>query len=266
MTGQDNVDGARRADLAERLARVRRRITEATAVSGRDEEPELIVVTKFFPADDVRHLATLGVREVGENRDQEAAAKAAETGDLALRRHFIGQLQTNKAKSVVKYADVVQSVDRPQLVAALGKAMRREQERRAEDGLPARGALEVLIQVDLRTGEQIAADEHGGPERSGAAAIGRGGAAPADVASLADLVAADEQLVLGGVMAVAPLGGDPAEAFGRLMEISRILRSSHPAAEVVSAGMSQDLEQAVAAGATHLRIGSDVLGPRPALR
>ncbi|RZU61108.1 YggS family pyridoxal phosphate enzyme [Zhihengliuella halotolerans] len=264
MTEQESE--TRRADLSERLGRVRRRIAEATAAAGRSEEPELIVVTKFFPADDVRHLAALGVRQVGENRDQEAGAKAEESTDLPLRWHFIGQLQTNKAKSVVKYADVVQSVDRPQLVAALGKAMRREHERRAENGLPARGALEVLVQVDLRTPEQAAADEQDRPEQGRAATLGRGGASPADVAALASLIEAEEQLTLGGVMAVAPLGSDPVAAFGRLVEISHALQREHPGAVVVSAGMSQDLEAAVAAGATHLRIGSDVLGPRPALR
>ncbi|GHD00979.1 YggS family pyridoxal phosphate enzyme [Zhihengliuella salsuginis] len=268
MTGQSSDSEARRADLAERLGRVRRRIADATAAAGRADEPELIVVTKFFPADDVRHLAALGVRQVGENRDQEAGAKAADTDDLVLRRHFIGQLQTNKAKSVVKYADVVQSIDRPQLVAALGKAMRREHERRAEDGLPDRGTLEVLIQVDLRTAEQLERDAREPAPEGGnrAATLGRGGAAPADVHSLAALVEEDPNLELGGVMAVAPLGGEPAAAFARLMRISRELQQEHPHATTVSAGMSQDLEEAVAAGATHLRIGSDVLGPRPPLR
>lgn len=268
MSGQSSDAEARREDLAERLRGVQSRIADATTAAGREVEPELIVVTKFFPADDVRHLAALGVRQVGENRDQEAGAKAAETADLPLRRHFIGQLQTNKAKSVVRYADVVQSIDRPQLVTALGKAMRREHERRAEASLPARASLEVLIQVDLRTPEQLerdAREQDGGPG-SRAATLGRGGTAPGDVLELADLIAADAELVLGGVMAVAPLGEDPAEAFERLMRISRDLQRQYPGATAVSAGMSQDLEQAVAAGATHLRIGSDVLGPRPALR
>lgn len=247
--------GARRADLAARLERTRERIKRATDAAGRSESPELIVVTKFFPAADVRHLAALGVRQVGENRDQEAAAKAVETADLQLTWHFIGQLQTNKAKSVARYADAVHSVDRPQLVAALGKAVRRERERAEETGTTPRGHLTALVQVDLRTPEQIEA-----------AGGGRGGARPADVPELAAAVDAEEGLILGGVMAVAPLDAEPAEAFAHLAEIAHSVQQDYPHARMISAGMSQDLEAAVRAGATHLRIGSDVLGPRPVVR
>ncbi|MFD1214912.1 YggS family pyridoxal phosphate enzyme, partial [Arthrobacter sp. GCM10027362] len=143
---------ARKDQLAANLAQVRGRISRAAAGRG-GAEPELIVVTKYFPASDVAALAELGVRDVGENRDQEASAKAAELpGDgpwSALRWHFIGQLQTNKAKSVVRYAHAVHSVDRPALVAALSKAMLAEQERRRAAGQPAREELVCLIQVDL---------------------------------------------------------------------------------------------------------------------
>lgn len=248
----------RREDLHERLTRVRTRISAATLAAGRAEEPELIVVTKFFPASDVALLAAMGVHQVGENRDQEAAAKAAEilAAGIDLHWNFIGQLQSNKAKSVVRYAGTVQSVDRPALVKALDAAMAREIVRRAESELPERAPLDVLIQLDLREDPSVA-DEGTG--------FGRGGAGPADLLELADLIAGTEHLRLRGLMAVAPLGTDPAPAFARLMDYSAQLRAGHPSATVVSAGMSQDLEAAVAAGATHLRIGSDVLGPRPEL-
>ena len=232
---------ARRAELAASLERVRGRISAAARAAGRDDEPRLIVVTKFHPAEDVRLLAGLGVTEVGENREQEATAKAAKLTDLALSWHFIGQLQSNKAKNVVRYADTVHSVDRPSLVAALAKAVLHEPERAG------RPPLACLLQVNL--------DEDAAP--------GRGGALPAELGRLGDLVARADGLRLAGVMAVAPLGEDPARAFERLASCAAKLRADHPDARMVSAGMSQDLEQAIAAGATHVRIGTDVLGPRP---
>lgn len=232
---------ARALQLQERLAAVRARITAATRAAGRAEEPGLIVVTKFHPAADVARLATLGVRDVGENRDQEASAKAAGLMDLGLRWHFIGQLQSKKAKSVVKYAHSVQSVDRPQLVEALAKAMLRAQDESGRD------KLDCFIQVSL--------DDDAGEHR--------GGAAPADVGQLADSIASAPGLRLAGVMAVAPLGARPEDAFEKLAGISAALREGHPGAAAISAGMSQDLEAAVRFGATHLRIGSDILGSRP---
>ena len=230
--------------LRERLAAVRQRIDSAVAAAGRqDQPPQLIVVTKFHPADDVRRLAALGITDVGENRDQEAAEKAAALGGLQLRWHFIGQLQSNKAKSVVKYAHAVHSVDRPQLAGALAKAMAAEQERTG------RTPLDCFIQVSLD-------DDAGGH---------RGGALPADVPALAEQLAGAEALHLAGVMAVAPFGADPVPAFEKLAELSARLAAVHPGATGISAGMSQDLEQAIRFGATHLRVGSDILGPRPAL-
>ncbi|WP_417218946.1 YggS family pyridoxal phosphate-dependent enzyme [Arthrobacter sp.] len=248
------VAAERRADLERRLAAVNERIAGATRAAALDRSPELIVVTKYFPAADVRALHELGIRQVGENRDQEAGAKAAELADLDLAWHFIGQLQGNKAKSVVRYATAVHSLDRPSLVTALGKAMRRENELREQAGRGQRAPLATLIQVDLRDEAQRAGNDGG---------VGRGGAAPADVQQLADLVAEADGLELAGVMAVAPLGADPAPAFERLAAIAADLRANHPGATWISAGMSHDLEQAIAAGATHLRVGSDVLGPRP---
>lgn len=241
--GTADVD-PRTAELRERLAGVRQRISAATAAAGRSEEPQLIVVSKFHPAADVVRLAALGVTDVGENRDQEAAAKSAELTGLAMRWHFIGQLQSNKAKSVAKYAFSVQSIDRPQLAEALAKAIAREQE---ESGRP---DLDCYIQISL--------EDDGGAHR--------GGAAPADVERLAESIAIASGLRLAGVMAVAPLGMPPGKAFEKLAVISADLRGLHPEAVGISAGMSQDLEAAVQFGATHLRIGSDILGSRPRVR
>jgi pyridoxal phosphate enzyme (YggS family) len=236
----------RGAELAANLARVEERITRACVTAGRArEDVTLVVVTKTYPADDVRLLAGLGVRQVAENRDQEAAPKADACADLPLTWHFVGQLQTNKARSVVRYADFVHSVDRPRLVGALSSAAEREGRR-----------IGCLLQVAL--------------DRETGAAGRRGGVAPDAVGELADEVAAAPGLWLAGVMTVAPLtgpyAGKPGAAFERLGEISTVLRANHPAATMVSAGMSADLEEAVAAGATHVRIGSAVLGVRPGLR
>ncbi|MFC8037786.1 YggS family pyridoxal phosphate-dependent enzyme [Paenarthrobacter sp. NPDC057355] len=243
LAGAAGEADARSAQLAERLAVVKHRIEAATAAAGRTETPRLIVVTKFHPADDVRRLSALGITDVGENRDQEAAAKAAELTGMDLRWHFIGQLQSNKAKSVAKYASSVQSIDRLQLVDALAKAIAREQD------ATGRNDLDCFIQVSL--------DDDAGAHR--------GGAAPEAVGELAERIESAAGLRLSGLMAVAPLGADPEEAFARLAGISDALRGDHPDATAISAGMSQDLEAAVKFGATHLRIGSDILGSRPAV-
>ncbi|MFD7533554.1 MULTISPECIES: YggS family pyridoxal phosphate-dependent enzyme [unclassified Streptomyces] len=235
----------RKAQLAENLARVEERIVSACTAAGRErDEVTLIVVTKTYPASDVRILHGLGVRHVAENRDQDAAPKAAECADLSLTWHFVGQLQTNKVRSVASYADVVQSVDRVRLVTALSAAAEREGRE-----------LGCLIQVAL--------DAESG-ERGD-----RGGVAPDGIEELADAVESAPGLRLGGLMTVAPLAGPYAgrqrAAFDRLMEFSSRLRGNHPAANMVSAGMSADLEDAVAAGATHVRVGTAVLGVRPGL-
>lgn len=259
------VDDERARELSGRLAAVRGRIDAATAAAGREVPPTLIVVTKFHPAEDVARLVGLGVNDVGENRDQEARAKAAETERLlggpgrggaadALRWHFIGQLQSNKAKYVVRYAAAVHSVDRPGLVDALSTAMDREQAKRRDAGQAERAPLDCLVQVDL--------DPR--PESERPAGIGaRGGVAPDEVLALAAQVHGAAGLRLRGVMAVAPLEMDPVPAFARLAELSTDLTREYPEADWISAGMSQDLEPAIAAGATHLRVGTDVLGPRP---
>jgi hypothetical protein len=236
---------ARQAELAGNLALVEERIRGAcNAVGRRREDVTLIVVTKTYPAEDVRLLSGLGVRHVAENRDQDAAPKAEACAGMPLKWHFVGQLQTNKARSVAGYADVVHSVDRPKLVTALSNAAQHHGRE-----------LDCLVQValDAESGE----------------VGGRGGAAADSVDDLADELAEAQGLRLAGVMTVAPLAGPyadrPAAAFARLLEISTGLRARHPAATMVSAGMSADLEEAVAAGATHVRVGSAVLGERPRL-
>jgi pyridoxal phosphate enzyme (YggS family) len=231
---------SRRAELETNLATVRARIAGACAAAGRDpDEVALVVVTKFFPESDVRLLADLGVTDVGENRHQEAAAKAAACADLALSWHFIGSIQSNKAAAIATYSDVVESVDRSKLVAALDR------------GAHERGRdVDCLVQVSLD------------PPEAGH----RGGADPDDVPAIARAIAEASALRLRGVMAVAPLGQPPLPAFERLAEVAADLRHDHPDADVVSAGMSGDLEEAVRCGATHVRVGSAVLGPRPTIK
>jgi pyridoxal phosphate enzyme (YggS family) len=224
----------RRAELARNLAGVRGRIDAACAAAGRDSgDVTLIAVTKTRPAADVMLLAELGVTDIGENRDQEAAPKAAACAGLRITWHFIGQLQTNKAASVARYADVVHSVDRLRLVHALGAA--------------ARGAgreVTCLVQVSL-DGDTA-----------------RGGVPAGHLKETAAALAAEPGLLLGGVMAVAPLGMAPEEAFAPLRACSDTIRQVRPEASIISAGMSGDLEAAIDAGATHLRIGTALLGAR----
>jgi pyridoxal phosphate enzyme (YggS family) len=227
----------RRAELAARLKALLERIAKACVAAGRDPgEVTLVAVTKTFPASDVRLLYELGVRDVGENRDQEAAPKSAQCGDLApgLNWHFIGQLQTNKCASVVRYASFVHSVDRLHLVQVLGRQARR-----------AGRIVTCLVEVSLDHTE------------------GRGGVPEAEVGAVSAAVAAEENLVLGGVMAMAPLGVEPAQAFAPLPRIAGAVRAAYPEAVIVSAGMSADLEQAIAVGATHVRVGTALLGGRP---
>jgi pyridoxal phosphate enzyme (YggS family) len=234
------MNADRRAEIEQGLAAVRRRIEDACDAAGRSSaDLTLVVVTKFFPATDVRLLADLGVTDVGENRHQEAVEKAAECADLGVRWHFIGGLQSNKAAAVASYADVVHSVDRPKLVNGLSR------------GAVERGRdLDCLVQVSL--------DPPG--------SAGRSGCDPADVPALVERIGGADGLRLRGVMGVAPLGGDPDEAFARLAGTAAVVRDLEPAATWISAGMSGDLEHAVRHGATHLRIGSAVLGPRPVVK
>jgi PLP dependent protein len=232
------VTTARHTELAGNLAAVRARVAAACAAAGRDvSEITLVAVTKTRPAQDVVALAGLGLTDFGENRDQEAAPKAAavaEATSAPVRWHFIGQLQTNKAPSVVRYASVVHSVDRVRLVRALGSASR----------AAAAAPVTCLVQVSL----------DGDPSR--------GGALISQLPEIATAIEATDGLALGGVMAVAPLGVAPETAFASLRAISDTAREISPAATIISAGMTGDLEAAVQNGATHLRIGTALLGNR----
>jgi pyridoxal phosphate enzyme (YggS family) len=231
MAGPDA--GARRAELELSLREVQARLAAAGRAVGRDPgEVTLIAVTKRFPVDDARMLFDLGVHDLGESRDQEARAKAAALPEP--RWHFVGQLQTNKAKSVVRYASAVHSVDRPELAQALDSAA----------GRIGRDPLDVFVQISLDDDPT------------------RGGVSTANAPLLADTVAASENLRLVGVMTVAPMGLDPGQAFARLRDLSASLRAAHPQATSISAGMSTDLEAAIANGATHVRVGTALLGPR----
>ncbi len=230
----------RREEIRDNLVVVRERISAACTHAGRSpDEVTIVVVTKFFPASDVRLLAELGVREVGENRHQEAETKAAECADLGLVWHFIGNLQSNKAAAVATYADVVESVDRTKLVGPLNRGA----DQRGRD-------LDCLLQVNLDEASQT----------------GRSGIRADRVTELAERVLQAGALRLRGVMGVAPLGKPPAPAFARLAEVAAHVRRTAPHATWVSGGMSADLEEAVKHGATHVRIGSAVLGPRPSIK
>jgi pyridoxal phosphate enzyme (YggS family) len=246
--GAATVDAdARREQLRASLAAVQARIERACDDAGRDPaEVTLVVVTKYFPASDVLLLHELGVRSFGENRDQEAAEKYEQvrreldgSGAEAPVLHFIGRLQGNKAAHVAQYADVVESLDRTKLVGGLAKGAHRAGRRDGE--------LDVLLQVSL-DGD-----------------TSRGGALPEDLDALAAAVEGQPALTLRGLMAVAPLGADPDASFGRLHDLARDLREHHPGAGWLSAGMSGDLEAALRHGATHLRVGTAILGSRPSL-
>lgn len=246
------------------IERIRAAEQDHSGVRTAKSQPvQLVTVTKFFPASDVAALYSAGVRLFGENRDQEAGPKATqvralEIADDPARWVFIGQLQTNKAKSVVKYAQQVQSVDRLSLVDALAKAYRNQLARfEAEEGqAPAAhraGGLDCLIQVSL-------ADE----ATAGQGALGaRGGVNPQGLLEVAERIAGYEYLNCGGVMAVAPLETDPNAAFEKLWGLAQKLQGQVPQATQISAGMSADVEHAVRWGSTCVRVGSAIMGTRP---
>ncbi|MGR2753552.1 YggS family pyridoxal phosphate-dependent enzyme [Agromyces arachidis] len=218
--------------LEERLAGVRTEVADAARDAGRDvAEVTTIVVTKFQPVSLIRELAALGVRDVGENRHQEAQAKAAELEGLGLRWHFVGQLQSKKARQVRAYASAIHSVDRESLVDAL----------RSEETV-----VDCFVQVNLTDDP------------------GRGGVAPDALEPLIERVLATPGLSLLGLMAVAPLGEPARPAFARVRELSSRVRALAPEARSLSMGMSHDFRDAIMEGATHLRIGTAITGNRPA--
>ncbi len=226
----------RTAEIASGLASTTARIRDAVTVAGRTDTVDLVVVTKTFPPSDLAILASLGVADVAENRDQEARGKReALAGGAAIRWHMIGRVQRNKAASVAGWADTVDSLDRIEIVAPLGTA-----------ALALGRRIEVLVQVALDPVERE----------------GRGGIDPSRVLDLAEAIGAQPALVLRGVMGIAPYPGDPGEAFARLANVASGLREDFPEATCISAGMSGDLEIAVAHGATQVRVGGAILGQR----
>lgn len=219
------------SELADRLGTVRQGVAEAAAAAGVDASAlTLVVVTKFHPASLVRELHALGVTDVGESRHQEASAKHAELADLDLDWHFVGQVQSKKARQIAAYSRVIHSADRTSLVDALA----------AGDS-----ATDVFLQVNLTDDP------------------GRGGARPDDVPSIAEAIVATSTMRLLGVMAVAPIDEEPRAAFARLRLLGDRVREIEPAATFMSAGMSGDYREALLEGATHLRIGSAITGIRP---
>jgi len=234
-----DVDGERAAQLASSLGVVRARLAAACEAVGRDpREVTLIAVTKTYPAADVATLVRLGVLDIGESKEQEAQRKRAELADAAtaVRWHMVGRIQSNKARTIGAFARAVHSVDRLKLVDRLAEGARQQ---------PA--PVEVFVQVSLDDDP------------------GRGGAVVGDVAAIADAVAARPELRLRGLMAVPPLGTEPAAAFARLQELGTRLQAEHPAASALSAGMSSDLDAAVAHGSTHVRVGTALLGRRTSI-
>ncbi len=234
MNDPDVVSGGpAEPDLRERLALVRGRIAQAAASAERDPgEITTIVVTKFHPLSLIEELHALGVNDVGENRHQEAQAKAEALSALGLTWHFVGQVQGKKARQVRAYAQVIHSVDRPSLVDAL-----------ASD----ESTVDCFVQVNLTDDPA------------------RGGVAPPDLDSLLERVQATAGLRLLGLMAVAPLGAEPRRAFARVRELGEQARRVAPEAKFLSMGMSQDYPDAISEGATHLRIGTAITGNRPVL-
>ena len=217
--------------LAERLASVQGSIADAARDAGRHpREVTTIVVTKFQPVALIAELAGLGVQDIGENRHQEAQAKAAELASLGLRWHFVGQLQTKKAKQVRAYASAIHSVDRPALVEAL----------RSDDA-----TVDCFVQVNLTDDP------------------GRGGVAADGLDELVEQVLGTPGLRLRGLMAVAPLGEPARPAFARVRLLSERVQRIDPDASSLSMGMSHDFREAIQEGATHLRIGSAITGNRP---
>ena len=217
----------RKAEIARNLQEVKERIIGAAKSVNRDpNEIELIVVTKTFPISDIEILRDLGETNFGENRDQEAGPKAE---IISATWHFQGQIQSNKIKSICQWADVIHSISSEKEILKFAQSERKHQ---------------VFLQVSL-DGQ-----------------VGRGGAHPADLAQLADLVNESNNLELLGLMAVAPLGVEPMKAFADLAQINQGFAGQFPNSKFLSAGMSGDFEAAIKYGATHIRVGSSILGSR----
>ena len=226
------------SELAQRYNQIVQQVASAAAESGRNaSDITLVVVTKNHPAQLVFDLISLGARDFGENRDQDASPKAQEVlsaSSESMRWHFIGQLQTNKVRSVLEYADLIHSLDRESLLVEL-------QKRTVGRAKP----LGVFIQVNLTQDPA------------------RGGVAVNDLEDFATRVLESEGLRLEGLMGVGGLDKDPAIEFERLAGLSAKIQGLAPEAKGLSMGMSNDFEVAIGYGATHLRIGTAITGKRP---
>jgi len=215
-------------EIAEKLEHVKERIAVSAAQSGRESrEITLVVVTKVFPISDVEILKQLGVRDFGENRDADGAQKAAA---IDAQWHFQGQIQSNKIKSLCKWSHVIHSLDEARHFEIMEKS--------------AEHPLQIFLQVSLD------------------GAKNRGGADIEKLYHLAGLVQASPRHQLKGLMAVAPLAGSVSESFSQLAKIHRDFIGEFKEATSLSAGMSGDFEEAIMHGATHVRIGSSILGSR----
>ncbi len=226
------------SELAQRYNQIVEQVAAAAAASGKNaSDITLVVVTKNHPPQLVFDLLALGARDFGENRDQEAAPKAKKvlgSSSEAMRWHFVGQLQTNKVRSVLDYADAIHSLDRESLLVELQKRT-----------VGRAKALGVFIQVNLT--EDPA----------------RGGVPVDDLDAFATKVLESKGLLLEGLMGVGGLDKDPKIEFDRLARLSSKLQSIAPDAKSLSMGMSSDFEAAIGFGATHLRIGTAITGKRP---
>lgn len=230
---------SRRQEIEHKLSAVRERVARACERVGRTPSSvQILAVTKTFPPQDLELLAELGCTDVGESRDQEARSKRQQLA-VPLRWHMIGQIQRNKVRQIAAWADVVESVDRIEIADALSTA-----------AVQIDKELEVLVQLSLD-------DEDGGQ---------RGGVRPRDLMELAARVTQLPHLSLGGLMAVAPREGGADAAFAQLEIAHAQVLSIAPGATTLSAGMSGDLEAAIAHGATQVRIGGALLGNRPPLK
>ena len=218
----------RRSEITSNLQVVRDEISKAVINAGRSlDEITLIAVTKTFPASDVEILRDLGVTHFGENRDADAAPKAAA---VAGTWHFQGQIQSNKLKSITTWANVIHSLDEIRHFEVIEKS--------------APHPLDIFCQVSLDGSE------------------GRGGVSEQKLYELAQAIEKSATHRLQGLMAVAPLGVDPTVAFSKLSAIHKAFMADFPKANKLSAGMSGDYKEAIAYGATHIRIGSSILGSR----
>ena len=226
----------RRQEIEENLNQVRKNIAEAASKSGRNpDDINLIVVTKTFPISDLEILYSLGLREFGENRDQEASVKAKAL-PKDINWHFQGGIQSNKLKSICSWASIIHSVDQFKYAQIISEQ---------KSATP----MQIFIQVSL--------DQ---PPES------RGGVDPAKLIELANQISSLPYLKVLGLMAVGPVDQEVEPAFARLQQIQASFLTYFKDANFLSSGMSGDYEMAISYGATHLRIGSSILGNRALIK